>query len=76
MTNSNELPKPSASLNHDQPDAPLSTKWRQRIRPVAGLAGDPETLMVKVALAAPPTLNKPLYSGWSAPEIKTTSPLV
>ena len=43
------------------------------IRPVAGVAGVPGTVMVNVADAGELTAKMPLYSGWSAPEISTRS---
>src|SRR5437762_1406914 len=68
---SRELPKPAAALNHDQPEKPSSCTQRQMIFPVAGLAGVPETVILKVLGLTPPTTKRPLYSGWSAPEMIT-----
>src|SRR5258707_459464 len=73
FTSSNELPKPPAAENQDQPENPSSTTHREIIFPVAGEAGVPLTVMVKVLGVTPFTVKRPLYSGWSAPEIITTS---
>src|SRR5213594_2001042 len=68
FTNSRELPKPSAALNHDHPDVPSSITCRAMIFPVAG-AGVPGRVILKVLAPTLLIVKMPLYSGWSAPEI-------
>src|SRR3954470_11180880 len=73
LTTSIEFPKPLAALNQDQPETLSSITQRQRMLPVAGVAGVPLTVIVKVLGVIPPTTKRPLYSGWSAPEMTTWS---
>src|SRR5262245_54848843 len=61
LTNSSELPKPSAGVNHDQPDAPSSITWRAMRLPVAG-AGVPGTLMLNVLAPTLLMVKMALYS--------------
>src|SRR5438552_8079985 len=68
LTSSSELPKPLAALNQDQPAKASSSTQRQIITPVAGVAGLPATVILNVVGVTPLTTNRPLYSGWSAPE--------
>ena len=42
--------------------------------PVAGEAGVPDIVILKVLALMPLMVKRPLYSGWSAPVITTWSP--